>query len=90
VASKKVPALDSLKATVRLDMNGAQVEIGNVSASSAFVVLAEMLDARRDLLKKYPEILPILEPVPGGSIPYTEEDGFDVDPETGRRRMGFR
>lgn len=76
--------LAGLAAEISLERNGAKISICNVPAEASFSVLVEMLDGMRLAVKKYPELIPELGAVGGGSIPYTDDE------EAEAKRCGFR
>lgn len=83
MARKAVSALAGRKAVVRVERNGACIEVHNVDAAEAGMVLADILSTFRALTRKYDELIPDLQPVPGGSP--VDGDASDF----GARRVGF-
>ena len=81
--SRKRSVLAGRKAVVRLERCGACIEVHDVDAAEAGMVLADILSTFRALTRKYDELIPDLQPVPGGSP--VDGDASDF----GARRVGF-
>jgi hypothetical protein len=88
---KKIPAaepspISGKKATVILERGPIAIRIDDLDATEVFTIAAELLAGCRLLSKLYPEVLPILEAVPGGTpVEVTDDDWSDE----GRGRVGF-
>jgi len=82
--SRRRSALTGRKAVVRVERCGACIEVHDVDAAQAALVLADMLSAFRRLTQDYPELVPDLTPVPGGS----PVDG-DASDYGAKREVGF-
>ena len=72
---------------VGVNINGAYIEVQNVSAAKAGPTLARILDVFRQLQESYPELIPV-HPTVGGytAVPYED----DWDWQDGKRKTGFR
>ena len=90
----KVPnLLDQKQATVSLHRNGLTIEVANVPASDGAVVAAAMLDAFRELTRKYDELVVDAGGVHAGVVDqaeeYDEPDGSMTPEAKRRKRIGF-
>lgn len=80
-------SLDGKKASVCVERVGLTIRVDDVPANEAGLVAADILRAVRELTKHFPELVPELQPVPGGSPVEMPDDYW----EEGRgRRVGFR
>lgn len=83
-------AKDTRKATVYVERNGACIRVDDVPLADAPDALTEILDAFRVIAKKYPEVIPDLEPVGGGAAIDVTEDDWAESKTPKKRRLGFR
>ena len=72
---------------VGVNINGAYIEVQNVSAAKAGPTLKAILRVMRQLRKEFPELEPVY-PTVGGYTPVDYESDF-YDPEE-RKKTGFR
>jgi hypothetical protein len=87
MAAKKRSALTGRKSCIVVERAGASIRVDDVPAKDAALVVAEILAGFRAISKKYPEVIPDLEPV-GGSTCATDVRDDDWA-EEGRKRVGF-
>lgn len=85
---KAVGSLDGKKASVCVTRGGASIQIDDVPAVEAGLVLADLLAAFRLLGKRYEEMREYPEVVPGGSPTEVYEDYYTGEDDRGR--VGFR
>lgn len=86
-ARKKTTRI-SRKATVAIHRGSVQVVVEDVELRDVPSVLRTVLGGLRRMAESFDELVPDLQPVPGGSATYVGDDG-DWEGRKPARRVGF-
>jgi len=93
--ARPVNLLSRLRGTVQISAHGLSWDIEGVAADDMARVSEAALDAMRAIRQRYPELVPELQPIHGGTIEGPDEDGQEeyrelstLAPST-PRRVGF-